>query len=220
MAQGVVYTGDTLEKEGGRSIPHDEEERIVKQVEKHADFFVLLCLQDHKLVNTNQYLIACSIVSAARTMVGLWPQWSLELEQLTGLQHSHFCNIEKRLLAKYDQSSAADKAKRLAETVKRIKPADIEGPSEECSAKASLLPQDDPVAALAQLKRKEQEARHHAELNGSAILLSNMNAGGPSRPPAQQPAKVSVPSHEPQAARPGPPEGGARVTQPSPAAGQ
>lgn len=55
MAQGVVYTSDALEHDGIRSpsVAPDDEERTVKQMEKHVDFFVLLSLQDHKLVNTN-----------------------------------------------------------------------------------------------------------------------------------------------------------------------
>ena len=58
---------------------------MVKRIEKYVDFFVLLSLQDHKLVNTNQYLIACSIVCAARAKMGLDAGWCTELEQLTGL---------------------------------------------------------------------------------------------------------------------------------------
>ena len=88
-------------------------------MEKHVDFMTLLSLQDHKLVNTNQYLIACSIISAARTKLSIMPAWSGELEQLTGLQHSHFCNIEKRLRQKFDASS--DKIAKLQETEKRAK---------------------------------------------------------------------------------------------------
>jgi hypothetical protein len=38
----------------------------VKLLEKYVDFFSLLSIQDPKLVNTNNYLIACSIVSASR----------------------------------------------------------------------------------------------------------------------------------------------------------
>jgi hypothetical protein len=60
MAQGVLYTSDMH-----LSSPV-QDERCVHLIEKHIDFFVLLSLQDHKLVNTNQYLIACSIVCAAR----------------------------------------------------------------------------------------------------------------------------------------------------------
>lgn len=60
MAQGVLYTTD---KHLNGPI---QEERVVHLLEKYMDFFILLSLQDHKLVNTNQYLIACSIVCAAR----------------------------------------------------------------------------------------------------------------------------------------------------------
>lgn len=99
MAQGVVYSTDLVD---GMPLQGEVEERMVRRIEKYVDFFVLLSLQDHKLVNTNQYLIACSIICAARAKMGLDAGWSSELEQLTGLQQSHFCNIERRLLSKYE----------------------------------------------------------------------------------------------------------------------
>ena len=72
--------------------------KTVTLMERYVDFFSLLSLQDHKLVNTNQYLIACSIASAARKLCQLTPVWTNELVQLTGLQHVHFVNIEKRII--------------------------------------------------------------------------------------------------------------------------
>ena len=80
-----------------------DDARCAHLIEKYVDFFTLLSLQDHKLVNTNQYLIACSICSAARKQCNISPVWPPELEQLTRLQHSHFGNIEKRLLQKFEQ---------------------------------------------------------------------------------------------------------------------
>lgn len=42
-------------------------------------------------------------MSASRKHCGLNPVWTPELIQLTGLQHNHFCNIEKRLMQKFEQ---------------------------------------------------------------------------------------------------------------------
>lgn len=89
-------------------------------MEKYIDFFSLLSLQDHKIVNTNQYLIACSIISAARKHCHLVPNWTSELVQLTGLQHQHFATIEKRIISKFEQqyniiqSQVAESAKQDA----------------------------------------------------------------------------------------------------------
>lgn len=44
MAQGCLYSKDGLERLSGAPIPTDDEERVVKQLEKHIDFFVLLSL--------------------------------------------------------------------------------------------------------------------------------------------------------------------------------
>ena len=55
------------------------------------------------MVNTNSYLIACAIVSSARKLCQLQPIWTPELVQLTGLQHVHFVNIEKRIIQKFEQ---------------------------------------------------------------------------------------------------------------------
>lgn len=92
MAQGIVFTSDATMS----SAVNDE--RITSQVEKYVDLLVLIGLQDNKLVNTNQYLIACSICCAARKLSGISPDWPQELEQLTGLQLVHFSTIEKRIL--------------------------------------------------------------------------------------------------------------------------
>lgn len=70
MAQGIMYTSD----KHFQSTMQDE--KCVNLLEKYVDFFVLLALQDHKLVNTNQYLISCSIVSAARKQCNINPVWS------------------------------------------------------------------------------------------------------------------------------------------------
>jgi hypothetical protein len=121
MAQGVVFSTD---RSDGQPLEGELEERMARRIEKYVDFFVLLSLQDHKLVNTNQYLIACSIISAARAKMGLDAGWSVELEQLTGLQQSHFCNIERRLLTKFEQSS--EKKAKLQDTIKRPKKVDEE----------------------------------------------------------------------------------------------
>jgi len=96
LAQGILYTTD----QHFHSPVQDE--RCVNLLEKYIDFFLLLGLQDHKLVNTNQYLIACAVVGAARRQCNINPAWPPELEQLTGLQHTHFCNIEKRLVSKFE----------------------------------------------------------------------------------------------------------------------
>ena len=56
------------------------DETCTKLIEKYVDYFVLLSLQDHKLVNTNQYLIACAIASASRKISNISPAWSGELE--------------------------------------------------------------------------------------------------------------------------------------------
>lgn len=102
MAQGILFTSDhVMNGEQVTRIVANQE--CTKLVERYVDFFMFLSLQDHKLVNTNQYLIACSITSASRNHCKLHPVWPQELVQLTGLQHTHFCNIERRLLAKFEQ---------------------------------------------------------------------------------------------------------------------
>lgn len=70
MAQGILFTCDE------HPIKSILSEECINLLEKHIDFFSLLCLQDHKLINTNQYLIACSIASAARKHQQINPIWS------------------------------------------------------------------------------------------------------------------------------------------------
>lgn len=90
MAQGVMFTTDFVasqQQEPGMTVPIEANQKSVTLMEKYIDFFSLLSLQDHKIVNTNQYLIACSIISAARKHCNIQPIWTTELIQLTGLQH-------------------------------------------------------------------------------------------------------------------------------------
>lgn len=52
MAMGVLYSSDTLEINGQfKQIEPSQE--AVSLLEKYFDYFQLLSLQDHKLVNTN-----------------------------------------------------------------------------------------------------------------------------------------------------------------------
>ena len=74
MAQGILFTADSYNNQ-----PIDQE-KYVNMIEKYTDFFMLLSLQDYKLVNTNQYLIACSVTSAARKHCNIEPIWPKELE--------------------------------------------------------------------------------------------------------------------------------------------
>ena len=78
MAMGILFTTDTLEVDGQINLIEPSPE-AVSLVEKYFDYFQLLSLQDYKLVNTNQYLIACSIISASRKHCGFSPVWTSEL---------------------------------------------------------------------------------------------------------------------------------------------
>jgi hypothetical protein len=101
MAQGIIYSSDQI-AQSGNLVQLEPDIKTVKLLEKYIDFFSLLSVQDHKLVNTNHYLIACSIASASRKHCNIQPIWSQELIQLTGLQHAHFSNIEKRIISKFE----------------------------------------------------------------------------------------------------------------------
>lgn len=103
MAQGVMFTSDhVVNQQDCTTLPIQADQKAVTLMEKYIDFFSLLSLQDHKIVNTNQYLIACSIISAARKHCNMMPVWTSELVQLTGLQHQHFATIEKRIISKFE----------------------------------------------------------------------------------------------------------------------
>lgn len=65
QAQGILCDHDILVN------PNNQKRRkcdlqALKLVEKYVEFFSLMVLQDHTFINENPYIIACSIVSAAR----------------------------------------------------------------------------------------------------------------------------------------------------------
>lgn len=55
MAQGVMFTSDMVvsQQDGGITVPIEANQKSVTLMEKYIDFFSLLSLQDHKIVNTN-----------------------------------------------------------------------------------------------------------------------------------------------------------------------
>ena len=126
MAQGVLFSSDQM-IQGGQLESMIPDQKCVNLLEKYIDFFSLLSLQDHKIVNTNQYLVACSIVSACRKHCKINPVWSKELIQLTGLQQAHFTNIEKRIIQKFELQYNPQASK----SVKESQP--IENPSTTAS---------------------------------------------------------------------------------------
>lgn len=69
----------------------------LSNLEKYIDQNVRVCLNEFTFFNENQYTVACAIVSAARIQCSLAPIWPAEMEQMTGLQHHHFVNLEQRI---------------------------------------------------------------------------------------------------------------------------
>ena len=54
MAQGVMFTADqVLSQQDSKLHPIQADQKSVTLMEKYIDFFSLLSLQDHKIVNTN-----------------------------------------------------------------------------------------------------------------------------------------------------------------------
>ena len=54
MAQGVMFTNDqVLSHQENKVHPIQADQKSVTLMEKYIDFFSLLSLQDHKIVNTN-----------------------------------------------------------------------------------------------------------------------------------------------------------------------
>lgn len=80
MTQGIIFTEDKVHEN-----PIKADNQIVNLIEKYVDFFTYQASQDAKLINTNQYLIACSIIFASRKLCNIKPEWCYELERLTGL---------------------------------------------------------------------------------------------------------------------------------------
>lgn len=70
-----MFTNDQITQDS-KTVQLKPDLKAVTLMEKYIDFFSLLSLQDHKIVNTNQYLIACSIISAARKHCNLSPVWT------------------------------------------------------------------------------------------------------------------------------------------------
>ncbi|CAG9318707.1 CCNJL_2 [Blepharisma stoltei] len=97
IAHGIVYTSDLMR---GKHL----NEKTVKYVNRYADFFVEMCLQEYELTQYTPENIACACIAAARKAVDIRCVWPLELEELTGkkMQETCFAKVweiyEKRFL--------------------------------------------------------------------------------------------------------------------------
>ncbi|CAG9320075.1 CCNJL_3 [Blepharisma stoltei] len=88
ISHGIVYTGDYMR---GKHLS----EKSAKYVNKYADFFVEMCLQEYELTQYTPENIACACIAAARKAVDIRCVWPLELEELTGkkLQETCFAKV-------------------------------------------------------------------------------------------------------------------------------
>tara|TARA_B110000285_G_C15126103_1_gene620358 strand:- start:2114 stop:2356 length:243 start_codon:yes stop_codon:yes gene_type:complete len=79
MAMGILFTNDKIQPPNYQQKQIVANQEVITLCEKYIDVFSLLSLQDPKLINTNHYLISCSICSAARKYCNLNPVWTPEL---------------------------------------------------------------------------------------------------------------------------------------------
>jgi hypothetical protein len=70
---------------------------LLIKADRYVDMYLKKCLKDIFFAYTNQYTVACAIISATRTKCRLEPIWPEELAQLTGLQHHHFIDVEQQI---------------------------------------------------------------------------------------------------------------------------
>jgi len=68
---------------------------LLIKADRYVETYTKKCMKDITFAYTNQYTVACAIISAARTKCKLEPIWPEELAQLTGLQHHHFIDVEQ-----------------------------------------------------------------------------------------------------------------------------
>lgn len=97
------------------------EERLADQIEKYAEFFADLCLQDFSFYSHSSLTVACGIISAARFYVGIEDVWAPELEELTETPFAKILAVLESVLEFYEQSFPQHKLGRRSKSCLRRK---------------------------------------------------------------------------------------------------
>ena len=89
---GFIFDTDCVKKDVAG--PQADLTSLLTKSDRYVLLYTGTCLKEIKFAYNNQYTVACAIISAARTKCGIQPIWPQEMQQLTGLQHEHFIDIE------------------------------------------------------------------------------------------------------------------------------
>jgi hypothetical protein len=78
LSKGVVYSSD-------QTLIRGVDAKLLRFLRKYTEFFVDLSLQEYTFNIYSSNILACAAIAGARKAVGLYPFWSVELEDLTGV---------------------------------------------------------------------------------------------------------------------------------------
>jgi len=93
-AQGIMFSNEKQAHSPGGTFVNPQK---IVLLDKYIELLALLCLQDSRFINDNPYILACSIVAAARTLCGFKQGWREELDQLTGLKLCHVSGLKQKI---------------------------------------------------------------------------------------------------------------------------
>ena len=94
LSKGVVFEDDLMQ---GKALV----EKVPRYVQKYAEFFADLCLQDYDFQRYPPSLLSAAILTASRKALHVSPLWRPELTALTGTAESEMAPVMEHLWRHY-----------------------------------------------------------------------------------------------------------------------
>ena len=73
LSQGVVFTTDKIQSKTAQT--SSPTLQTVANVQKFAEFFLEMCLQEYSFHQYDQFTLACGVILAARKMIKVQDKW-------------------------------------------------------------------------------------------------------------------------------------------------
>jgi hypothetical protein len=73
-------------------------------LQKFAEFFLEMCLQEYSFLQYEAFTLACGVILAARKMVKVLDKWPTELQMLTGKKQSQVKRCMTHIFEFYEET--------------------------------------------------------------------------------------------------------------------
>jgi hypothetical protein len=99
IGQGIVFSNDKLVNKGQQM-----DERVLRSVKKHTEFFVDLAIQEYEYqAGFRPSIVAASCILCARRVSKVVPEWNPALEEITDFTYGEIRVCAEKLYKTYEK---------------------------------------------------------------------------------------------------------------------